>query len=396
MRILHLSWEYPPEVYGGLGRHVRALAEEQAALGHDVAVLTQWVKGAAREESVGGVRVLRVPLDAPGVPDWRTDFIPWCFGFNTAVARAGIELSRQWRPDVLHGHDWLVAQAAVIVRTATGVPYVTTVHATESGRMGGSIVSEQSTAIDATENWMVGLADGVIVCSDFMREEVASLFGRPRSAIAVIPNGIDADAWTTTPARRRAARSAYGSPLIAFCGRLEVEKGVQTLIDALPAVRRRIPGVRAVIVGTGGAEAALTSQVRRRRLQDAVAFAGYVTDARMRAIVAAADVSAIPSLYEPFGFVALETMALGTPVVASRTGGLAEIVEDGRTGWLVDPGDSGALGRTLAEVLDDPAEARRRAAAAGAEVRTRFSWRAIAERTAAVYGSVAGASGTGT
>jgi glycogen(starch) synthase len=180
-------------------------------------------------------------------------------------------------------------------------------------------------------------------------------------------------------------RERYGSPLVVFSGRLEAEKGVQTLIDAMPELRRAVPGVRLVVVGVGGAMADLTTRVRRRRLGDAVTFAGYVSESDLRAIVAAGDVAVVPSTYEPFGFVALEAMCLGTPLVAARTGGLAEIVQDGQTGWLVPAGDPAALAASLTQVLTDPSTARRRVAQARRDVADRFGWSSIAAQTRAAY-----------
>jgi glycogen(starch) synthase len=372
-------------MYGGLGRHVHALAEAQAAAGDDVVVLTQASPGAEPDERVNGVRVIRVTRDAPDVADWRLGFIEWTFGFNVAVARAGMRLSREWRPDVVHGHDWLVAQAAVLIQEATGVPFVVTMHATESGRQGGVLHTDQSHMIDSTEFWAVGHADGVIVCSDYMRREIAGLFGRSADEIDVIPNGIDPDQWRVSASRRRTMRTRYGSPLVVFSGRLEAEKGVQTLIDAMPDVRRQVPGARLVVVGVGGAMPDLTTRVRRRRLGDVVTFAGYVSETDLRATVAAADVAVVPSLYEPFGFVALEAMCLRTPLVVARSGGLAEIVRDGETGWLVPPGDPAALAARIIDVLSDPRAAARAVASAQRDVIERFSWTAIAERTRAAY-----------
>lgn len=389
MRVLHLSWEYPPIVYGGLGRHVHALARAQASRGDDVVVITQHGPGLPQDEVIDGVRIIRVRPDAPEVPDWRTRFIEWCFGFNVAVARAAIALERSWRADVVHGHDWLVGQAAVLACEATRQPFVLTVHATESGRMDGDLSSEQSRAIDATEAWSVSHASAVIVCSEAMREEVATLFHPDPDRVTVIPNGIDPAEWTATPARRRRMRAEYGTPLVVYCGRLEDEKGVQVLIDALPLLREQQPEARAVIIGTGSATARLKARAHRRRLGSAVTFTGYIPDDDVRAIVAAADVAVVPSLYEPFGFVALEAMALGAPVVVSRTGGLATIVEDGRTGRLTTPGDAADLARVLGEVLSAPRAAKARAAAARTVVGERYGWVAIAQQTDSVYRSVA-------
>jgi len=388
VRILHLSWEYPPVMYGGLGRHVHALAEMQARQGDEVVVITQSHPGAPADEVVNGVRVVRVERDAPDVPDWRTRFIEWTFGFNVAVARAGIALSVQWRPDVVHAHDWLVGQAAVLLCEARDLPLVLTVHATENGRMGGVLVTDQSRAIDSTEEWSVAHADRVIVCSAYMREEVSTLFGCDPELVSVIPNGIDGDDWTTTDSRRRSMRRRFGTPLIVYAGRLEAEKGVQTLIDALPAVRRELPDTRTVVVGTGGAERDLRARARRRRLGEAVTFTGYVSDEDLRAIVAAADVVVVPSLYEPFGFVALEAMALGAPLVVARVGGLAEIVENDRVGRTFVAGDATDLAGLLLERLQHPRRARASAEAARAELAERFGWPGIADRTRDVYRAV--------
>jgi glycogen(starch) synthase len=376
-------------MYGGLGRHVHALAENQAARGDEVVVITQMAADRAADEVVNGVRVIRVERDAPDVSDWRERFIEWAFGFNVAVARAGIALAREWRPDVVHGHDWLVAQAAVLVQEAVAAPFVLTVHATESGRQRGVLTTDLSRDIDSTEEWAVRHADAVIVCSEYMRDEVATLFGRDADGISVIPNGIDPAEWRTTDSRRRTMRRRYGAPLVVYAGRLEVEKGVQTLIDALPLLRRTNPGARAVVIGEGGADRDLRAHARRRRLGDSLSFLGYVSELDLRALVAAADVAVVPSLYEPFGFVALEASVLGAPLAVARTGGLATIVDDGRTGWQFAPGDAQGLAEVLSAVLSDPREARRRAAEARTDVLARYGWPTIAEQTDAVYRTVA-------
>jgi glycogen(starch) synthase len=392
VRILHLSWEYPPVVYGGLGRHVHALAEHQAALGHEVVVLTQAAPRVRADEVVNGVRVIRVNPDPPNNQRWQEDFLAWAFGFNVALARAVPRLASSWRPDVLHGHDWLVAQAAVIGTEVTGIPLTITFHATEHGRQGGELSTAFSQAVDATERWMAAAADGIIVCSSAMSEEVRRIFGRTLP-VTVIPNGIDPGHWHVSPAARARVRRRYGTPLVVYTGRLEREKGVQTLIAAVGRMRRSIPAVRAVITGTGGAEDWLRAQVRRQRLSTHVAFAGWVNERDLRSLVAAADVAVVPSLYEPFGFVALEASALGTPVVASEVGGLAEIVDDGRTGLTFPAGDASALAAALIATVSDPDAAAARVSAAQEELLQRYGWDGIARRTVEAY-ALAGAEST--
>lgn len=371
-------------MYGGLGRHVHALTRAQAAAGDEVVVLTQAARGAPRDRMVRGVRVLRVPNDAPRVGAWHEDLLGWMFGFNVALARSAMDLPDGWRPQVVHGHDWLVAQAGVLSQQSLGVPLIATVHATESGRQGGLLSTALSRAVDSTEQWMADHADRLIVCSEAMRAEVGRLFGR-RSGVTVVPNGIEPGDWRASGPRIAAMREAYGDPLIVFTGRLEHEKGVHTLIRALPRVRRAIPGARLVITGRGTAEVGLRALVRRLRVEDVVTFAGWVSEPDLRALVAAADAAVVPSLYEPFGLVALEAAVLGAPLVVSDVGGLAEIVDDGRTGRTFPAGDSRALASVLVDVLSDRDGARLRASTAADELPRSYGWSSIAERTRVVY-----------
>ncbi len=302
---------------------------------------------------------------APSVPFEPANLIGWMSGFNVAVTRAGLALMREWRPDVVHGHDWLVAQSGVILREAAGLPLVVTMHATEAGRHQGWLPTDVSHAIHSVEHWVTHEATRVIACSEHMRWEVQRLFDPAKGKIVVIPNGIDPDQWVVSPSRRARARKAYGSPLVVFAGRLEWEKGVHTLLEATARLRRRVPGVRVVIAGRGGAEESLRRTAREKRLGRAVTFTGWMPEADLRALIAAADAMVVPSIYEPFGIVALEAATLGTTLVVSRTGGLAELVEDGRTGWTFATGDAAGLAGSRRSRADRPrsgAPVRRRGA----------------------------------
>lgn len=385
MRILHLSWEYPPVIYGGLGRHVHALTRTQAELGNDVAVLTQAVEGLPADEIVDGVRVIRVPNDAPYVSLDEGHLIDWVMGFNSGLGRAGVQVLRGWSPEVVHGHDWLVAHAGVLLRDVLDVPYISTMHATEAGRHQGWLPSELSKSIHGIEWWSCRQAARVICCSAHMRSEVHRLFELPQDRIDVIPNGIDPQSWQVSSQQRRQARETNPGPLIVFTGRLEWEKGVHSLIDALPAVRRAVPGARLVVAGRGSAEQRLREQVRAKRLGRQVTFAGWMPQDALRGLVAAADAVVVPSIYEPFGIVALEAAVLGAPLVVARTGGLTEIVSDGRTGWTFEPGNATDLAIALIDALTHPKRARSRARFARQRVERDFGWPVIAQRTEAVY-----------
>ncbi len=387
MRILLLSWEYPPVIYGGLGRHVHALAEALAAGGHEVTVLTQHSVDdpAPYEEVLRGVHVVRVPQDPPPLP--RSDILAWVMGFNHGLTRAGLRVARDRAYDVIHAHDWLVAHAAQTLREALGLPLVVTVHATEAGRHQGWLPGPVNRAIHAVEWWLTHAAARVIACSAHMRWEVARLFGVPGSRLAVIPNGIDLADWQAPAETVAAARAEYAAdgPLVVFSGRLVLEKGAQTLLEAVPRLRRRHPGLRVALAGDGHGREKLEELAERLRLGRSVRFVGWLGQEELTALVAAADVAVVPSLYEPFGLVALEAAAVGTPLVVGDTGGLREFVEHEVTGLRFPPGDPTALADAVTRLLRDPALGERLAQHARKVLERDHIWGAIAERTARVY-----------
>jgi glycogen(starch) synthase len=385
MRILHLSWEYPPVVYGGLGRHVHALAEAQAALGHDVVVVTQADGPANLDEIVNDVRVIRVPQDPPRVP--RTELIAWVMGFDHSVTRAGVRLAREWTPDVVHGHDWLVTQAAATMRTLFEVPLVATIHATEAGRHQGWLPGEMNRSIHTMEWWLTYEARRVITCSSHMSWEVTRLFELPAEKVDVIPNGIDVTRWSgaSVDAERTRGELAPDGPLVVYSGRLEWEKGVHDLLEALPAMRARHPGLRLAVVGEGSQASELARQAAELGVTADVTFVGWVEDDALVALAAAADVAVVPSIYEPFGLVALEAAAVGTPLVVADTGGLREVVEHGVTGLRFAARDVEALTHAVSALLDDEVLARRLVRDARDVVERDYSWHHIAARTVEVY-----------
>jgi glycogen synthase len=388
MRVLILSWEYPPLVYGGLGRHVHALAEAQAQAGHEVAVVTQAVDSAPADSVVNGVRVVRVAPDPPNLP--MSDLLAWVMAFEHALTRAALRTAEELRPEVVHGHDWMVAHTAATLKHAYGIPVVATVHATEAGRNQGWLPTPLNKAIHSVEWWLTSEAARVISCSSHMSWEVTRLFDLPADRVAVIPNGIDLTDWVVPPEAVSSSRRTYAAdgPLLVFTGRLEWEKGCHTLLDALPRLRRRHPGLRLVVVGRGSKSGDLKAHARRLRLGRSVRFLGWVPQAELAALAAAADVAVVPSIYEPFGLVALEAAASGTPLVVGDTGGLREIVEHGLTGLRFEPGDVAGLAEAVSSLLADEVLARRLERAARAMVKRDYAWSAVATRTVDVYSGV--------
>jgi glycogen(starch) synthase len=381
--VLLLSWEYPPVLVGGLGRHVHALAGALARAGHDVTVVSRHAPGASYDEQRDGVRVVRVCRDPPLVPF--EQWLAWAMSFEHPLLRAALKVCEDWQPDVVHAHDWLVAHAAAGVKDVLDVPLVATVHATEAGRHQGWLPTEVNRAIHTVEWWLTYEARRVIACSAYMRWEVTRLFDLPPDKVDVVPNGIDPARWRADRASIAAVKDGYGDPLLCFIGRLEYEKGVQTLLRAIPRLRRRHPGVRLVIAGTGTHEDELRTLARSLRLGSSVVFAGQLDGEELATLGAAADVALVPSIYYPFGMVALEAAAAGTPLVVADTGGLRELVEPGVTGLRFATEDVAGLADAVGTLLRDEVSARRLAQRARAVVERDYAWPRVAARTTATY-----------
>lgn len=389
LRVLMVSWEYPPVMYGGLGRHVHALSGSLTRAGHDVVVLTQAPEGrcAPVPTTEGGPRVVRASLEA-GFPDVYADTAGFVRSLQARLIDAQGTSLPDWRPDVVHGHDWVVAEASTTLATMLGVPLVATVHATEAGLYQGHLDSEFSRWRDGVERALVARADRTIVCSAAMCSEVVTSLGADPARVVVVPNGVEPAAWQSSPQQREAARAALGltdEPLLVLVGRLEHEKGAQDAIDALALLPTN---VHLALVGDGARSEDLRRQAEARGVEQRVHQVGRLPDGDVAALVGATDVALVPSRYEPFGLVALEAMAAGTPVVVTSVGGLVDIVEDGRTGRVVHPADPSALAAAVAQLLDDPPGRRRLSEAATGLLDERFAWDSVAAATAQVYGDV--------
>ena len=382
-QVLMLSWEYPPLLVGGLGRHVHALATTLATAGHEVTVVTRHTPGTLREEYAEGVRIIRAPDDPPAFPVENGNMLAWALAFNHTLTRAALRAARTGSYDVVHAHDWLVAHAGVTVRDHLDVPLVATIHATESGRHQGWLPAAHNRTIDDVERWLANEADRVIVCSQYMRAEVSRLFDVSAERTEVVYNGVDALSWHPRPRAVAAARRRYAAgdaPLVTFAGRLVYEKGVQHLIAAVPQMLDEHPGLRVVVAGDGPYRGELEALA-----PGAVTFAGFLGGHSLTALMGASDCYVVPSIYEPFGMVALEAAAAGTPVAVADTGGLCEIVEHGVTGVKFAPQDPAALAEAVGAVLADREYARALARRGHRRVREDFAWPGIAARTAAVY-----------
>ncbi len=392
-RVLMLSWEFPPRIVGGIARHVDGLSRALARAGLEVDVLTAHHPAAPEQEEIpagsGRVRVLRAGPSPIEPLDFVCDIHQLGFGLLQTGLRDFAEEGRQY--DVVHAHDWLVCFAARTLKHGTGAPLVATIHATESGRQGGLHTPMQHYI--HTVEWLLTYdAWRVICCSQTMAAEVESVLRVPPDKVRVIANGVDPERLRCADApgelagfRGRWARE--GERIVLFVGRLVREKGVEVLIDAMPEVLAAHPEAKLVVAG-GGWWGHLAERAASRGVGHKVAFAGFVSEDDLRRFYATADVGVFPSLYEPFGIVALEAMAAGVPVVTSDIGGFREVVRHGETGLHTRANNAHSLAEGINRVLSDAGFAERLRRRGREEAKERFGWEKAGERTLAVYGEV--------
>ena len=387
-RILILSWEYPPIVAGGLARHVCKLSQALVALGVEVHVLTRGGREHEQEEVRAGVHIHRVVEKE--MPRDLDAFVAWVEGMNAHMHAAGRQLGKRLRFDVVHGHDWLVAGAAAGLSERLRCRYLTTVHATEYGRHQGWVDKHPQSYIHGIETWMARRADRVITCSHYMRDHVVDIYEIEQDDVTVIPNGID-PADLQPVGDLDVLRARFAAPderLVLLVGRLVYEKGFQLALDALPQVIRRAGKVRFLVAGSGTHEAELKQQAARLGLMRHGTFMGWIGDDVLHSLYRIADLCVVPSIYEPFGLVALEAMASGCPCIVAHTGGLREVVPGNDVGLRFRSRDPRALARMMQLVLTDDELRDRLVCEASAHV-LRFDWVDVAEQTAQVYADLA-------
>ncbi|TCP53727.1 1,4-alpha-glucan branching enzyme [Tumebacillus sp. BK434] len=379
-RVLMLSWEFPPRTIGGLARHVYDLSRAMAEAGIEVHVVTCHGEGTPEYEVVDGVHVHRVQA-----PDYEhDDFVQWAALLNIRLGAMGSRVLAACGPfDLIHAHDWLAAECALLLSEMSGLPLVTTIHATEHGRNHG-VHNDLQHRIFAIEQQLARESAEVIVCSKYMQQELGEIYGIARDRLHVLPNGVD---LTELSRGLRSSGQVKNSTAktVFYVGRLVPEKGVQVLLASAPALLQHHPDTRFVIAGKGPMLAQLKEQAAFLGIAEQVDFLGFVSDEERNRLMLAADAAVFPSLYEPFGIVALEAMGAGTPTVAARTGGLAEILDHGRDGWLVEPGDPGNLCDTLLQLFADPDGTRATAERGRQKAIDAYSWPAIARGTLLVY-----------
>lgn len=382
MNILMLSWEYPPQTVGGLARHVQGISRALAGKGEKVAVITSGDSCLPPDRSINNLSVYL----AQSYPLQPLDFISTIQHLNFSFIEQSIKLINSWgKIDLVHAHDWLTAYAARVLKHVYRIPLVCTIHATEWGRNYG-LHNDIQRYISSVEWWLTYEAWKVIVCSRMMKNEVQELFGLPEDKLEIIGNGVEPQEFNLT-AENRFPRAKYAlaeEKIVFFIGRLVREKGVQTLLEAAPRILASQPKAKFIIAGDGSWKEELKEMAVLSGLREKVIFLGYVGDEERNTLYSYADLAVFPSLYEPFGIVALEGMAARVPVVAADTGGLGELIRHEVNGLKFKPGDSESLANQVIRLLADPRLGEGMIKRAREDV-DNYSWEGIAQKTLELY-----------
>jgi glycogen synthase len=403
MRIVILTNEYPPHVYGGAGVHVEYLTRELSRLdggAHTVTVLC-FGDQSIREGNltVEGVR--------PKFPFSSHD--PRHQRFLDTMLHNLVMAGRVHQADLVHCHTWYSHFAGCLVKQLTGARLVLTTHSLEPHRPWK--VEQLGTAYRASswiEKTAYQNADGVVAVSEAMRGDVQTLYGVSGNRIRVIHNGIDPEQYRPTVDATVLARYQIdaGKPYVLFVGRITRQKGIIHLVNAVKYLR---PGNQVVLCAgapdtpeIGREMEERVEQARRESASTIVWVRQMVPKQDIIPIYSQAALFVCPSVYEPFGIINLEAMACGTPVVAAAVGGIKEVVVTGESGLLVpfeprgttdfEPRDPESFARDLAAAIDslmeDPQRRRRMGERSRERVERHFSWSSIARRTVDFYGDL--------
>lgn len=389
---------------GGMNVYVRELTRELARRGVEVDVFTRWRETPDQRVHELGPNARVIHIESGPIRYIPKSEVLARIGEFTDKVQRHIE-SEGRAYDLIHSHYWLSAIVARELAARWDLPTVQMFHTL--GLVKREVMDEdvngESAARVEIERRAVRESDALVAASEIEATELEQLYGAGREKITVVPCGVDPAIFR--PQRQVDARDILGRDkcerLVLFVGRIEQIKGIDVLLAALGQLFVRRPGLRGQVclVVVGGAidpdddapEIEKLEELRRlvyeHRLEDCVDFIGSVDQSRLALWYAAADLCAVPSLTESFGLVALEAMACGTPVVATRVGGLQTVVQEGTSGLLVPAGDSDALAEAIEQVLLDP-RLRMHLAHGARERAERCTWSSVADAIEDLYGRV--------
>ena len=411
MRIGFFVWEYPPQLVGGLGTYAEYITHELVELGHDVSVFTLNHGNLKTREIMTGVEVHRPMIaDASNVfPMFVTDdLLKWgtnirffndIFIYNVLSATKfinGLIKKEGYKFDIACVHDWLSSIAGIITKNETKLPVVFHVHSTEWGRSGG----QGSEVVSHLEQATSRLADRIITVSYAMRDDLVR-HGWAESKIGVVWNGVDPERYNPQNCKQEqidAIREKYGIAkdwnLLLFVGRLTWVKSVRNLVQAIPAVLKEYPKTKLVILGKGEEQKDIVEMATRLGIRENIVYRfEFVPEDERILHYAASDVCIFPSIYEPFGIVSLEAMAMEKPIVVGAQGVVGfreQVVSSGpnQTGIHINGEDPNDIAWGIKETLTDPKRAKVWGENGRKRVLELFTWRKVAEQTIDIYKSI--------
>lgn len=412
MKILYLSYEFPPFHVGGLGTYAQELAKRFVKMDNSVTVFSKNPGDAPTKEIWKGVEVHRplladivdlLPVIMPGdVAKWPTssqNYFAEVFMYNILSTTKAVNdlVGKDGREfDVVVAHDWLSAIGGLAVKRSLDLPLVFHIHSTEQGR-----TTDGSSTVKSLEREAGRIADRIITVSDPMKGHLISLGYEPEK-IRAVPNGVDHEKYD--PEREEFSedkvkdfREKIGvgdDPMIFYVGRLTWVKGVESLIRAMPRILEEVPDAKLVILGQGDQEGTIDEYVESNDLQDNVITRyEFVSEEERLRYYAACDLTVFPSRYEPFGIVCTEAMSMGKPVVVGATGvnGFREqVIASGpnRCGSHVDPESPEDIAKFVIELLEDDELREKLGKNARDRVLNNYTLDIVAERTMEIYDRV--------
>ncbi|HYF13252.1 MAG TPA: glycosyltransferase family 4 protein [Candidatus Paceibacterota bacterium] len=388
MRVLHISSEFPPQQVFGLGRYVAELAKEQVRLGHEVHVLTNSMGGQDQDVIDSGVAIHRINYPPPPKP---TGPVSPVLAFNLFLQDRSLELGKasMGDPNLIVTHDWLTALAGAHISKRFAIPHIWTVHDTVHGKRFGRL-ERHDVAVFAIERWAMKTADAVIANSKSIKGELTQVYQGDEQKIHVVPCAIDPRWYEEIQENSRLEkyRELFASPdelLITYVGRLDLEKGIDTLINAFAKTKKQCPKIRLAIIGKGELENVIREHITSLALTESVSLYGYLDGEALKHLFLISDIHVCPSLYEPFGIVALEAMAARRPVIASAVGGLCDIIDSPDVGRLVPPANVDELSATMLALIGNPDLRCDLGKKAAQRAKNTFNWTNVAHACNNVY-----------
>ncbi|MCZ2111507.1 MAG: glycosyltransferase [Dehalococcoidia bacterium] len=390
MRIVQISAHTSPlaplggRETGGMNVYVRELSHELARLGYDVDMVTrQDGTGPDIEELAPHLRILRIEA-GPAAPLEKEELAAYLPAFATNLIAAMPADGY----DIVHSHYWQSAVAGHQLAETTGAPHVVMFHTLGEVKNRARVSEREPVTRIQSERTIASTAAAIVTASEHEKTLLETYYDADPARMHTVPCGVDLDLFQ--PADRLASRRELGldpaTPVILWVGRLEKLKGVDILINAVAQLDDR--DVTLLIVGGDQRSVPLKSELLAQALdaglETNVRFEGAVPHERLPLYYSAADVCVVPSYYESFGLVAVEAMACGTPVVASRVGGLVSTVTDGVNGYLIPWRCPEPFAEKLEVLLHNP-ELRANFGRAARKSVERFRWRRIALEIAALY-----------